>query len=312
MSGVTPLKSKSQTDCNKDLRSQPTHYSCSKDNDGYYMIATNIPLFQAINQLSIILDPIRLDEGGGSEETLRRSSPTIIRTRLLFNNTNLERERKRAASSKISSHDVQSKVRRTSIEGHVCFLCEKENPTSELRQAMTMQLDKRLNECARNLNGGKLLAVLCGGDVVAQELKYHYSCLTALFHKERAYLLTIENRDDIELTQEREVYPLVFSELPTYIVEIKTSSDNPVVFRLADLVSLYKQRLEQLVMKTPDVNATRLKEKLLAEIPEFESHKKARDIFLALKKDIGASIHLLRSYYRCQSCHDLARTYDLP
>jgi hypothetical protein len=66
----------------------------------------------------------------------------------------------------------------------------------------------------------KLLAVLCGGDVVAQELKYHYSCLTALFHKERAYLLTIENRDDIELTQEREVYPLVFSELPTYIVAI--------------------------------------------------------------------------------------------
>jgi hypothetical protein len=76
----------------------------------------------------------------------------------------------------------------------------------------------------------------------------------------------------------------VFSELPTYIVEIKTSRDNPVVFRLADLVTLYKQGLEQLVMKTPDVNSTRLKEKLLTEIPEFESHKKARDILLAFKK----------------------------
>ena len=142
------------------------------------------------------------------------------------------------------------------MEGHVCFLCEKHNPTSELRQAMTMQLDKRLNECALNLNDGKLLAVLSGGDVVAQELKYHYSCLTALYHKERAYLLTIENQDqdDSELPQEREVYPLVFSELLTYIVETKTSSNNPVVFRLADLVSFYKQRLEQLGMKTPDVN----------------------------------------------------------
>ena len=60
MSGVTPLKSKSQTDWNKcclcrtekkdeDLKSPPTHYSCIKDNDGYYMIATNIPLFQGIN-----------------------------------------------------------------------------------------------------------------------------------------------------------------------------------------------------------------------------------------------------------------------
>ena len=69
MSGVTSLKSKCQTDWNKyclcrtekkgeDLKSPPSHYSCSKDNDGYYMIATNIPFFQAINQLSIILTPV--------------------------------------------------------------------------------------------------------------------------------------------------------------------------------------------------------------------------------------------------------------
>jgi hypothetical protein len=99
--------------------------------------------------------------------------------------------------------------------------------------------------------------MLSGGDVVAQELKYHYFCLTALYNKERAYLLTIENQDDSELSQEREVYPLVFSELLTYmyILGIKTSSDNPVVFFLADLVSLSKQRFEQLGMKTHDVKA---------------------------------------------------------
>jgi hypothetical protein len=110
---------------------------------------------------------------------------------------------------------------------------------------MTKQLDKWLIECARNLNDEKLLAVLSGGDVVAQELKYHYSCLTALYNKERAYLLTIENQDDSELSHEREVYPLVFSELLTYILETKTSSDKPVVCCLADLVSLSIQRLEQ-------------------------------------------------------------------
>ena len=32
---------------------------------------------------------------------------------------------------------------------------------------MTKQLDKWLIECARNLNDGKILAVLNGGDVVA-------------------------------------------------------------------------------------------------------------------------------------------------
>jgi hypothetical protein len=93
------------------------------------------------------------------------------------------------------------------------FLREKENSTSEFRQAMTKQLDKWLIECTRKLNDGKILAVLNGGDVVAQ---YYYFCLTALYKKERAYLLTIENQDDSELSQEREEYPLVFSELLTF------------------------------------------------------------------------------------------------
>jgi hypothetical protein len=52
------------------------------------------------------------------------------------------------------------------------------------------------------------MAVLSGGDVVAQELKYHDFCLTALYIKDRAYILTIE----------REVYALVFSELFTHIL----------------------------------------------------------------------------------------------
>jgi hypothetical protein len=48
---------------------------------------------------------------------------------------------------------------------------------------MTKQLDKWLIEGARNLNDGKLMAVLSGGDVAAQELKNHYFCLTALYNK---------------------------------------------------------------------------------------------------------------------------------
>ena len=103
-------------------------------------------------------------------------------------------------------------------------------------------------------------------DVVAQELKYQYSCLTALYHRERTYVLTTEHQDDRELFQEMEVYPLVFPELLTYIVET-TNTDNPVVFHPAYLVSLYKHRLEQLEIKTPDVNSTRLKENTACRYP---------------------------------------------
>jgi hypothetical protein len=95
----------------------------SKNNDGYYMIATNIPLFQGINQLPIILDPIILDEGGGIEETLRRNNAKYHQNcRSLFNKTMLKRTRKTADCSNISSDDGKSKIRRTSIEGHMCFM----------------------------------------------------------------------------------------------------------------------------------------------------------------------------------------------
>ena len=126
-------KSKLQTDWNKcclcrtekkgeDLKSPPTHHSCIKDNDGYYLIATNIPLFQGIDQLPIILDLIILDEGGGIEEASRRNNGKYHQNcRLLFNNTKLERTRKTSTSSNISSYDGKNKIRRTSIEGHVWF-----------------------------------------------------------------------------------------------------------------------------------------------------------------------------------------------
>ncbi len=77
-----------------------------------------------------------------------------------------------------------------------CYLCEKMEPTSELRQAMTMQLNERLNECTRKLDDGKLLALLSGGDVVALELKHHCSCITALYNRKRAYIAA-ENKEKL-------------------------------------------------------------------------------------------------------------------
>ena len=69
-----------------------------------------------------------------------------------------------------------------------------------------MELDKRLNECARNLNDGKLLARLTGGDIVAQELKYHRSCLTSLYNRDRVHPVTVAKKR--KKNQERKKYIL--------------------------------------------------------------------------------------------------------
>ena len=42
--------------------------------DGYSMLATNIPLFQELGQMPMIINPARLDEGVGIEDTLRQNN----------------------------------------------------------------------------------------------------------------------------------------------------------------------------------------------------------------------------------------------
>ncbi|KAH3888537.1 hypothetical protein DPMN_012573 [Dreissena polymorpha] len=91
---------------------------------------------------------------------------------------------------------------------------------------MTMNIDRRLNECARTLNDGKLLATLSGGDAVAQELRYHKNCLSSLYYREKAHHSKLNDQENCD-SLENEVYILVFSELVTFIVESKSKATDP-------------------------------------------------------------------------------------
>ena len=68
------------------------------------------------------------------------------------------------------------------------------------------------------------------------------------------------------------------SELVTYIFETQRNSEESVVFRLADLANLYEERLAQLGSSSAQVHSTRLKDKLLQNMPELEAHLKGRDV----------------------------------
>jgi hypothetical protein len=102
-----------------------------------------------------------------------------------------------------------------------------------------------------------LLTKLSGRDVVAQEIKYHPTCLAELYNREKA--VTTMN----EKSHDNDVYPLTFSELISYIMETEVSSDGPTILRLKYVSDMYEQRLQQLGIDMPNVNATRLKDMLL-------------------------------------------------
>ena len=140
-----------------------------------------------LNEMPLVLDPARLDEGGGIEETLKKNKAQYHQScRYLFQKYRLERARKRQPSpGSTQSIDGCPKLRRTShaIGQPECFVCDEEEPKSDLRQVMTMNLDKRLNDCVQTLNDEKLMAKLSGGDAIAQELKYHSTCLVGLYNR---------------------------------------------------------------------------------------------------------------------------------
>ena len=306
MADSNSIFAKSQTDWSKcclcqkdttdtDLTSPRTTYAL--EHDGYAMLATNIPLFHEIHAMPLMLDPARLDEGGGIDATLRRNQAKYhVSCRLLFNNTKLDRAKKRQSAGPSSEpENVQAKQRRKSCDVQACIFCEKIAPESDLRQVMTMQLNQRLHECAQTLNDGKLLTKLSGGDAIAQELKYHCACLITLYNRERSHLRKLE-KSASAAKHEQDIYPLVLSELVTYIFETSIHSEGPTTFRLADMSHLYQQRLEQLGIDSPTVNSTRLKDSLLAEIPELETYRKGRDVFLAFNKDLGTALSQSSEY----------------
>eukprot|EP00795_Rhopilema_esculentum_P005342 gene5342-514_t len=244
----------------------------------------------ALKCLPIALDPERLDEGNGIEETLRDNNAMYHQScRSLFSNTKLERARKRSVGESSGLFgEGRSKKQRKSVSKDVCFLCDEEEKESALRKASTMNLNERLNQCSRILNDGKLLALLSAGDAVAQDLMYHPKCLASLYKRVRSHIATQNDHLNHDEDSENQSLAVAFSELITYIIESCNSGEGPHTFRLADLVLLYKQRVEQQIgVDKSSVNSTRLKEQLLLHLPELEAYHKGRDVLLAFHGDIA-------------------------
>lgn len=92
---------------------------------------------------------------------------------------------------------------------------------------------------------------------MAQELKYHGTCLTSLYNKERAHLRKQQLMSEVA-DSEIEINQIVFAELVTHIVESQRGNTGGLVFKLADLCHLYESRLKQFEANLT-FNRTRLK-----------------------------------------------------
>lgn len=235
----------------------------------------------------------------GVEQTLTNNNASWHKScRDLFNNTKLERAKKRKLAESDEDENIVNeepsrsspvKSRRSSINGRFypknlqCFFCEKYDSTDNLHCASTYEVDQKVRECAMLLNDRSLIAKLsAGSDLIAIEAKYHVNCLVSLYNRTRPFRKECsKSSDEIPVDLEE----LAFAELIAYIediLEVETA-----VLTLSELVQFYQCKLKELEADCGKVNSTRLKERVLTEFPDLTAHAEGRETHLVSRHVIG-------------------------
>lgn len=83
-----------------------------------------------------------------------------------------------------------------------------------------------------------------------------------------------ENKFSEEKKKEEHTKELVIAEVITHIVESQRANPRGVVFKLADLWSLYQKRLRDFTPSSVNINRTRLKDKILSKLPDTKTYHK--------------------------------------
>ncbi|CAC5367122.1 unnamed protein product [Mytilus coruscus] len=266
---------------------------------GYLSFDAIIQRCCALNWFPSTLNMEQLNEGHGIAQTLQNHKAKWHKScGNKFSNLKISRQEKRKHMSEAedSSNEQTSKITRHSCgestrattEG--CFFCG--DVSDDLHDASTFMIDKRVRECALELQDTVLLAKLSVGDLISQEAKYHAKCLLKLYNK--ASRQTPKTKKE---SQESVIHGIVLAELIEYIDGSRSGTHIVPIFKLADLAKLYSKRLDQLgVVIEGRTYTTHLENRILAAIPDLKAHKQGRDVLLIFNEDVGEVLKQATSY----------------
>jgi len=171
------------------------------------------------------------------------------------------------------------------------FFCDLPAVNDHLHHVRTMELDRRVKECAMALGDSRPLAKLANGDMIAIEAKYHASCLAQLYNRHRSLERAHYQQLSTNTSLTESLNSIVFAQLTAYIEEVRSVANIAPHFKLADLKKLYGERLQQLnATDVHPINGTRLREKLLKYFPDLQAHSDGRDVLLAFDENIGLAL----------------------
>ena len=137
------------------------------------------------------------------------------------------------------------------------------------------------------LNDDKLLAKLTNTDLVATEAKYHKICHTKYYTR----LRKTKKDNFIAKTDPHSKLHRVSTQLEAFasvlaVIEDSRGNDEEIImFKLSDLSAIYNARLISFVIEG-SVSVSKLKTRLLHNVPGLTSVKRGRNIFLFFDSDL--------------------------
>ena len=279
--------------------SEPLRNPCKSDIEGksYATLAQNLKDLNELNSLPLQINLDRLDDGTGIEETLLRHKAQYHKTCYVnCNREKVERIQKKLAKSDQDQAEKESPLKaklrgafRASDESQStgrCFFCDKALG-DKFHTAATSKLDHNVRQMATDLRDSRLLAKLSPGDMTATDAVYHKQCLTELLTRHRSLKRQRESTGSDEMMNPDAI---AFAELVAYVEDVREAGERPTL-KLSDLAALYKSRMEQLGSNPEKrVNSTRLKEKLLAQIPGLEAHSTKYHVVISFSESTGSTL----------------------
>ena len=271
-------------------------------------------------QLPFDVKQNQLDDGSGLFNTLSKHEASWHKScKDKINSTKLKRAEKRKHQEELPPHSPK-KTRRASSFGpsecenkdeELCFFCNQVAGTLGLLMASTFELDKKVRESAMKLKRNDLLAKLSSGDMIAIEAKYPARCLVPLYND--VHKLKIKSNSEEEKSMSS-LHGIAFVSLSIawycicvswycicvslcLLEDHRESGETAPVFKLADLGSLYSEKFQELGIPKSclNINTTRLKERLLAAIPDLTAHTQGKHILLVFNDTIGMPFERLAS-----------------
>ena len=123
--------------------------------------------------------------------------------------------------------------------------------------------------------------------MIAQDAKYHKSCLAKLYKR-----ASIRQFGDQTSEQQRTLSGIAFGEVVAFIEETLLMSKNEIpAFKLSDLLKLYTENLAKLgvALETRE-HSTRFKKRLLNQFEDLTAYNEKKEVILVFSQDVGEAI----------------------